>query len=67
MIQIEWERRRNSTARFEYSDKYYEDFASFKSAIAECIDQANTEHKEKLESLLSWNFQSFKKVEISTI
>ena len=47
--------------------KYYEDFASFKSAIADCIDKANTEHKEKLESLLSWNFQSFKKVHISTV
>lgn len=47
--------------------KYYEDFASFKSAIAECIDKTNTEHKEKLDSLLSWNFQSFKKVHISTV
>ncbi len=47
--------------------KYYEDFASFKSAIADCIEQTNTKHKEKLESLLSWNFQSFKKVQISTV
>ena len=47
--------------------KYYEDFSSFKSAIANCIAQANTQHKEKLESLLSWNFQSFKKVQISTV
>ena len=47
--------------------KYYEDFASFKSAISNCIDQANKKHKEKLKSLLSWNFQSFKKVQISTV
>ena len=47
--------------------KYYEDFADFKSAIADCIENANTEHQEKLESLLSWNFQSFKKVQISTV
>ena len=45
--------------------KYYLDFASFKEAISTCIDKANTEYKEKLESLLSWNFQSFKKVQIS--
>jgi transposase len=47
--------------------KYYEDFVSFKNAIADCIEKANTEHKDKLESLLSWNFQSFKKVHISSI
>lgn len=47
--------------------KYYEDFASFKSAISDCLEKANAEHKEKLESLLSWNFQSFKKVHISTV
>jgi transposase len=45
--------------------RYYEDFPSFKNAISECIEKANTEHKQKLESLLSWNFQSFKKVHIS--
>lgn len=47
--------------------KYYEDFVDFKSAIADCIKQANTKHQEKLSSLLSWNFQSFKKVQISTV
>ena len=45
----------------------YQDFASFKSAISQCLEKANTEHKEKLESLLSWNFQSFKKVQISAV
>ena len=47
--------------------KYYENFADFKSAIADCMEQANTKHQEKLSSLLSWNFQSFKKVQISTV
>lgn len=47
--------------------RYYQDFASFKSAISQCLEKANTEHKEKLESLLSWNFQSFKKVQISAV
>ena len=42
--------------------KYYEDFADFQAAIANCLETTNTEHKDKLESLLSWNFQSFKKV-----
>ena len=47
--------------------KYYEDFDAFKQAIEDCLSKINTEHKQKLESLLSWNFQSFKKVHISTI
>jgi len=41
--------------------KYYEDFTQFKNAIQNCIDNAHVEHKDKLESLLTWNFQSFKK------
>jgi transposase len=47
--------------------KYYEDFATFKHAITECLDKANTDHKESLDSLLAWNFQSFKKVNILTV
>lgn len=47
--------------------KYYQNFADFKQAIEEHIETANTEHKEKLETLLSWNFQSFEKVQISTV
>lgn len=47
--------------------KYYEDFAAFKGAISECIEKTNTEHQQKLESLLSWDFQSFKKVQISAV
>ena len=47
--------------------QYYEDFADFQTALADCLEKTNTEHKEKLESLLSWNFQSFKKVQISTV
>lgn len=47
--------------------KYYNDFASFKAAIAGCLEKSNTDHKEKLESLLSWNFQSFKKVQLLTV
>lgn len=47
--------------------KYYSNFAMFKNAIAHCIATAHTQHKEELESLLSWNFQSFKKVKISAV
>ncbi len=47
--------------------KYYEDFADFQGAIADCLEKTNTEHKEKVETLMSWNFQSFKKVQISTV
>ena len=43
--------------------KYYADFATFKQAIATCIETAHTEHREELDTLLAWNFQSFKKVQ----
>ncbi len=44
--------------------KYYEEFDAFKAAITDCLNKANTEHNVQLERLLSWNFQSFKKVKI---
>lgn len=47
--------------------KYYADFSEFRRAIDTCIRIAHIGHREKLESLLSWNFQSFKKVQISTV
>jgi transposase len=43
--------------------KSYADFASFKQAIATCIETAHTEHRAELDTLLAWNFQSFKKVQ----
>ncbi len=46
---------------------YYEDFESFKAAIAGCLEKANTDHKEKLKRLLSQNFQSFKDVDFLTV
>jgi transposase len=47
--------------------KYYQNFADFKQAIETCLETACTEHKAELETLLSWNFQSFEKVQISTV
>jgi transposase len=47
--------------------KYYADFASFTQAITQCIATAHTEHRGELETLLAWNFQSFEKVQISTV
>ena len=44
--------------------KYYAEFEDFKGAIESCIEQANTAHKEALASLLTLNFQSFRKVQI---
>ena len=43
---------------------YYESFADFKGAITQCLDNAHHEHREDLEKLLSWKFQSFDKVQI---
>ena len=36
--------------------KYYETFDEFKHAIELCLDEANSTHQQKLESLLTWNF-----------
>lgn len=47
--------------------KYYENFADFQAAIASCLEKTNTEYKEQLATLLSWNFQSFQKVQISAV
>lgn len=44
--------------------KYYPDSESFQKAIINCIEQAPTQKKEKLESLLALNFQTFKDVPV---
>jgi transposase len=47
--------------------KYYPKFDGFKQALTDCIQNAHPQHKDKLETLLSWNFQSFEKVKISDV
>jgi len=47
--------------------KYYADFSDFKTAISTCIATANIDKKEKLDSLLTLNFQSFKKVQVLAV
>jgi transposase len=47
--------------------KYYANFADFKTAISNCIATANTDKKEKLDSLLTLNFQTFKKVQVLAV
>jgi hypothetical protein len=47
--------------------KYYANFADFKAAISNCIATANTDKKEKLDSLLTLNFQTFKKVQVLAV
>jgi transposase len=44
--------------------KYYEDFASFKAAIYQCITQAHIKHKKELASLLTLKFQTFENVSL---
>jgi transposase len=41
---------------------YYSDFTAFKEAITACLEQCHTTHKQELSSLLTWRFQSFKKI-----
>lgn len=47
--------------------KYYANFADFKAAISNCIATANTDKHSKLDSLLTLNFQTFKKVQVLTV
>jgi len=47
--------------------KYYPKFDGFKQALTECIQNAHTKHRDELETLLAWNFQSFENVKISTV
>jgi transposase len=43
--------------------KYYADFTAFTQAIEACLANTQTTHKQALSSLLTFNFQSFKKVQ----
>ena len=43
--------------------KYYADFATFKDAIATCLSETGTKHKSALDSLITLNFQTFKKAQ----
>jgi len=47
--------------------KYYPNFQLFKEAIQTCIAEANTKHQDKLDSLLTLKFQSFKNVKIRAL
>ena len=47
--------------------KYYADFATFKTAITDCLSQTHTTHKEALDSLLALRFQTFEKAQSMTV
>ncbi|MHC5863246.1 IS630 family transposase [Nostoc sp.] len=47
--------------------KYYANFTDFKTAISNCIVTANTDKQKKLNSLLTLNFQTFKKVHVLAV
>ena len=47
--------------------RYYETFNDFKFAIIDCLQKSNTINKNKLTSLLTWNFQSFENVKFLTV
>ena len=47
--------------------KYYDNFDSFKQAINDCLAQTNTTYKLELDSLLTLNFQSFRKAQVITV
>lgn len=41
--------------------KYYSDFAGFQNAISDCLSKTHSTYKQELDSLLTLNFQTFKK------
>ena len=47
--------------------KYYADFATFQSAIVECLSQTNTTHKAALDSLITLRFQLFQQAQFVTV
>ena len=44
--------------------KYYADHHAFQQAIIACIEQAPTQYRDELESLLTLKFQTFKEVQV---
>ena len=42
--------------------KEYENFTNFHEGIESCLETAHLNHKNELDSLLSWNFQVFSNV-----
>jgi transposase len=47
--------------------RYYPDFAAFKTAINDCLEQTSTTHKSELKSLPSLRFQLFQKAHFSPV
>lgn len=47
--------------------KYYPNFSSFRHAILDCLNQTHIAHKKELDSLLTLNFQVFKKCNVMPI
>ena len=42
---------------------YYATFPEFRAALETCLATAHREHRIELETLLAWNFQSFRSVQ----
>jgi transposase len=47
--------------------KYYADFATFKGAIVQCLNETHTKHKSALDSLITLRFQTFEKAQFVTV
>jgi transposase len=47
--------------------KYYSEFANFKSAIIDCLQKTHSNYKQELDSLLTLNFQTFKKLQFMNL
>jgi transposase len=47
--------------------RYYETFDDFEKVITRYFETANTSKKKQLVTLLTWNFQSFRKVKFLAV
>lgn len=47
--------------------KYYADFATFKTAIEDCLSQTHSTHKPVMDTLLTLKFQTFEKAQFVTV
>ena len=57
------ERLRNFVKKQCLYSEYYADFAAFKTAIQQCLAQTHECHKPDLDTLLTFNFQTFEETQ----
>ena len=55
--------QQQSTLEAHLYSQYHATFPEFRTALETCLTTAQREHRIELETLLAWNFQSFRSVQ----